>query len=221
MSYVRRIMGRKKQTWETTCKECGIPITLTGIKRLMAQRRGHGYCSNSHAHRFAGRAQAEFMAAMNKRDAPERMRRNNPMHMPGIREKMTATLHEIGHRPPFQGGNGKPLPATQVALAEALGWPTEVPIKTGPKKPGIPTCYKVDIANRDLMIAVEVDGGSHAATTRKVQDAKKETFLRGIGWTVLRFSNREVTADLAACVQTVLSTTSKLKGSTLTLPGVS
>ncbi|MGH8572339.1 MAG: DUF559 domain-containing protein, partial [Gammaproteobacteria bacterium] len=35
-------------------------------------------------------------------------------------------------------------------------------------------------------------------------------WLRGEGWTVLRFSNQEVMADTAACAQTAVSTTSRL-----------
>ena len=46
-----------------------------------------------------------------------------------------------------------------------------------------------------------------------------ETLQRG--WTVLRFSNQEVMEDLAACVQTVMSTISKSKGITTTLPKAS
>ena len=82
---------------------------------------------------------------------------------------------------------------------------------------GYPTHYKLDIANPDFMMAVEVDGPSHSSLERKAQDAKKDRFLRSLGWTVLRFTNQEVMDDLGGCVRTVLSTTSKLRGTTTIL----
>ncbi len=95
-------------------------------------------------------------------------------------------------------------------LAEALGWPTEVVVKTGHSGrdgAGFPAHYKLDIANSEMMVAVEVDGASHTTLERQGQDRKKERFLRGLGWTVLRFSNREVLDNLARCVQMVRSIT--------------
>jgi very-short-patch-repair endonuclease len=88
----------------------------------------------------------------------------------------------------------------------------EVSVITG----GKPHCYKIDVANRTLKIAIEVDGGSHGTLERKAQDARKEEFLVGCGWVVLRFSNKAVTERLAECVQTVLSTISKSRTRTLT-----
>jgi very-short-patch-repair endonuclease len=93
----------------------------------------------------------------------------------------------------------------------------ELVVKT--KKPagsGFPPCYKVDIGEPTLKIAIEVDGMSHNSLERRKQDRKKEAFLRGLGWTVLRFSNREVTERLEECVQTVLSIISKSKARTRT-----
>lgn len=87
-----------------------------------------------------------------------------------------------------------------------------------PRGSGYPSNYKLDIANPQVMLGIEVDGSSHTTVERQAQDAKKEEFLSGLGWTVLRFSNREVTEHLAECVQTVLSTTSKLTDHTPTLP---
>ena len=77
-------------------------------------------------------------------------------------------------------------------------------VKTLRKSP-YPTNYKIDIANVDLMIAIEVDGGSHTALVRQEQDKKKEEFLTGLGWRVLRFLNKEVEENLSGCVQKVLS----------------
>lgn len=85
-------------------------------------------------------------------------------------------------------------------------WPTEVVVKTQmPRGLGYPTHYKIDIAHTTLQIAIEVDGGSHRSLLGLQRDAKKTAFLHGVGWTVLRFSNREVMEHLADCVQTARS----------------
>ena len=78
-----------------------------------------------------------------------------------------------------------------------------------PRNSGYPTCYKVDVCNPALKIAVEVDGNSHCPISRQEQDRKKDALLSGLGWTVLRFSNRQVMTDLEGCVRKVLSTISK------------
>lgn len=100
----------------------------------------------------------------------------------------------------MRGGNGTGPTEPQRRLAEALGWPTEVVIPTGQRrKGGLPSHYKVDVGNRDLKVAVEVDGGSHASLARREQDRRKTEWLTEQGWTVLRFTNREVLADVEAC----------------------
>lgn len=128
----------------------------------------------------------------------------------------------------MRGGNGHTsLP--QCLLACALGWEMEVPIKTGrrplrfyesgPREENqVPPSYKIDIANRPLKIGIEVDGGSHNTIKGRYQDKKKTDFLVSRGWTILRFKNSEVTEDLGAVVQVVLSTISKLKEPTPTSP---
>jgi hypothetical protein len=148
------------------------------------------------------------MAATNRRYASQRMTLRNPMRHAAAREKMRLTLRALQHRPKVRGGNGRAIPVPQQMLADALGWPTEVIVRTG-RRGYWPTHYKVDIANRALMIAIEVDGFSHFAMVRKAQDARKDAFLTGRGWRVLRFSNRAVLENLSACVLKVASMTSK------------
>ncbi|WP_408605425.1 endonuclease domain-containing protein [Desulfobacula toluolica] len=92
----------------------------------------------------------------------------------------------------------------------------EFPVKTAPHIPkgsrrawlgerSLPTCYKLDIANPELKIGVEIDGISHTGKRRKL-DQKKNAHLKSLGWQVLRLSNKQVEADLAGCVRTVMST---------------
>lgn len=116
---------------------------------------------------------------------------------------MIKSLHKIGHKPKFQGGNGKPTPVAQSLLAKRLGWPVEWIVSTGTRGCGIPTHYKIDIAHPSKKIAVEVDGFSHCALIRRQQDARKEKFLKNRGWKFLRFSNRYVIENLDLCVKKI------------------
>ena len=87
------------------------------------------------------------------------------------------------------------LPLPQLALLHALGegWIAEYAIKTkaGHRNGVYPNAYKVDIANPEMMLAIELDGGSHCTLERKAQDRKKVDFLVRLGWRVLRIQNDE------------------------------
>jgi very-short-patch-repair endonuclease len=52
-----------------------------------------------------------------------------------------------------------------------------------------PNHYKIDVANKNLMIGIELDGGSHGSLERKSQDAKKTDILIFQGWSIYRVSN--------------------------------
>jgi hypothetical protein len=140
------------------------------------------------------------------------MTERNPMKCNATRVKMSKTLKEINHQPPWRGGNGTGPTKMEVQLHSQLPWgwllnyiePTKIP-----RGNGYPTHYKLDIANPLRKIAVEIDGGSHYALTRRAQDEKKSKFLESRGWSVLRFTNDEIATALEACVQRILSTTSK------------
>lgn len=105
-----------------------------------------------------------------------------------------------------RGGNGRGMTLAQSVLLEALGdgWSAEYVVKTGMRQgSGYPTSYKVDIANPERMIAVEVDGRTHHNPQQKQRDKKKQALLESLGWTVLRFSNRACIQSTQQCVQAV------------------
>lgn len=155
------------------------------------------------------------MSNTNRRYASARMKRNNPMMHAEIRERMGLTLRAIGHGPKVRGGNGRPPSIPQQMLADALAWPTEYVVKTSVGY--LPNHYKLDIANPRLMVAIEVDGVSHSSPTRRQQDYRKAMFLSGLGWTVLRFSNRAILDSLETVLSMVASTISRLPEHTPTL----
>jgi hypothetical protein len=145
---------------------------------------------------------------LNSEKSSRRMQTNNPVHMPGIKEKMLATNKRLGTRPTVRGGNGKDMPVPQRVLLSALGkgWYAEhaIPTKMRMLKIGYPTCYKIDVANPVKMIAIEVDGSSHNSLKRKLQDEKKTSFLEGRGWKVLRFKNDEIMKKLDFVIDSIV-----------------
>jgi very-short-patch-repair endonuclease len=76
----------------------------------------------------------------------------------------------------------------------------EVAIPTGNKPrdgSGYPTCYKADVGNHLLKIAIEVDGKGHKWKKGKLRDLKKEEKLKQLGWKTLRFTNEEILEDIS------------------------
>lgn len=139
----------------------------------------------------------------------------NPMFEDSAREKVSATLKRMGHKPPVRGGNGKPLPAPQAALLRALGpgWEPELPIPTKiPKGNGYPTCYKVDVGNSERRIAIEVDGKSHNTAERRKRDAKKTALLISLGWSVYRVPNTRALLLSSTCTSPGTLLTSLMGG---------
>jgi very-short-patch-repair endonuclease len=131
----------------------------------------------------------------------KRMKENNPSLNPQTREKMSAKLR--GRTFLSRGGNGKTT-VPQEMLAKALGWEMETAIGIANvpfQSP--PTCYKVDIGNKELKIAIEVDGNSHKTKKWKFLDKRKTEILNYLGWSVLRFWNKEILEDLNLCVERV------------------
>jgi len=191
------------------CTICGKETILTKHKRLSFLKTGRGYCSKKCSNAYRAKISSITMSRTNKKYAKAfslRMKKNNPMNNPVIREKVSSKLKAIGHRPHIRGGNGKGPTIHQLALANAIGWDMEVSIKTGMKKgSGMPYVYKIDIANEILKIGVEVDGNSHGTLINQERDKRKTEFLTGLGWKILRFKNIEIERNLEECVNMIMS----------------
>lgn len=131
------------------------------------------------------------------------------MSNPDTRDRVSKRLREMGHRPPTRGGNGTGLTRPQSLLLDALGdeWVPEyvIPCGEGRKKGGLPTHYKLDLANLRLLIDVEVDGASHALISRREADQRKDSWLESRGWLVLRFSNKEILSSISSVIEQITS----------------
>lgn len=214
------------------CAWCKKPFTFRGsgeknnAKRILCSNR----CAAKYRHALPGMKERfeEWIAPhrgtgnIGKPNpaASHRMRTQNPCWNPVHLAKMKAALK--GHRPPVQGGNGRPLPEPQRILAETLQMPTEYVIRTKRVKhlfDKVPNCYKADIADPASLTAIEVDGVSHNNTVVRARDLKKMLVLQALGWSVLRFQNAEIMADpeyVASWVK--LSIALKSKTTTISLP---
>jgi very-short-patch-repair endonuclease len=60
--------------------------------------------------------------------------------------------------------------------------------------------YEYDFAFPDLKLDVEIDGGTHLSEKVKLIDARRDQWSQEQGWTVLRFTAREVKLDLVGCL---------------------
>ena len=70
------------------------------------------------------------------------------------------------------------------------GWyPEYVVVTERPRPKGMPKNIKIDIANPNLKIAIEIDGNSHVTINSRKTDKKHMQFLLRKGWSVLRLSN--------------------------------
>jgi hypothetical protein len=134
----------------------------------------------------------------------ERMLARNPMMIPGVREKLSVALS--GRTFLARGGNGK-LTKPQLALHALTALPMEYAIPTKPvlgKFSSLPKSYKVDLADPERKLAVEVDGNSHRTRKWKFLDKRKTSVLNALGWSVLRLLNEEVMANPEAAAQKIV-----------------
>lgn len=220
-----------------TCEVCGNEFSFRSSgKKNNAKRR---FCSNQCAARWRmarpGRAAISvgpMRAAVRKKWATDeeyrsRMARNssarmimqNPMRSAKVRKKISVALS--GRTFLSRGGNGQ-YTRPQIAIHELTGFPMEYAINTKPVRQrfqSVPKSYKVDLADPSAMLAIEIDGNSHRQRKWRFLDKRKTEILNALGWSVLRFSNKEVIANPALIVQKINSfTTSALKGTTTISP---
>lgn len=64
--------------------------------------------------------------------------------------------------------------------------------------------YFGDFVCRACKLVIELDGDSHAADGRPEHDARRDAFLRGLGYRLLRFANQDVFEDASSVVATIL-----------------
>lgn len=65
--------------------------------------------------------------------------------------------------------------------------------------------FRPDFIIREHKVAVELDGhGTHSSIEDRTRDAQRQRYLQRLGWTVLRFTGREVNENANSCVAEVV-----------------
>ena len=211
-----------------TCEWCHAPFLANLPKRRFCGKS----CSGKARHVAMPDLRQKMHAALERaRATPEHQEKmraylhsdRNPFRWPSTRAKALLANRAKGFpglSGAQKGGNGRGPTRPQLALAAALGWPMEVPVSCGKRKAGRPACYKLDIAEAALKIAIEVDGESHRSPAAKARDRRKDAFLASQGWLVLRFKNERVLADLPSVLQEIVNcSTSRRRSETTSQTG--
>lgn len=198
-------MSKQQASASGICVVCGAPT-----------KRSCGRIRKTCSETCENKRHSMTMARTNRVHAAPRMRDRNPMFCDAYRLKAIRTLRDMGHQPQLRGGNGTGPTVPESTLASRLSLQTNVVVRTlmGAGS-GYPSHYKVDVGDRSLKLAIEIDGSSHGMRARREQDEKKTELLESLGWTVLRFTNAEVMEHLEDVARTVSSTISRLKASTI------
>jgi hypothetical protein len=206
-----------------TCRECGSVFSSArmngkdGTPRKFCSKR----CSNLATARIPKQYSPETLEKKRRvgRENIERLRQRpdaqenlkaylhserNPFRQAEVQQLARTALREKGYSM-LNGGNGTGMTVPQKLLSARLGWEAEYVVTTGMGLgSGYPNHYKIDLAEPQLKVAVEIDGKSHELPDRKAQDRKKEAWLQSRGWTVLRFRNQEVLETTDMVVEAIL-----------------
>lgn len=187
------------------CNYCGKEVkNPTKNQKQHYKDRGRIYCSKQCGKEYSRKISSETMSKTNKKYAAVRMKINNPMRNEETRKKVSSSLK--GRKPSEVCGNGRGLTKPQEQLLEKLlkyGAIAEYAISTEGYIGEYPLNYKIDIALPKYKLAIEIDGNSHRAIKRKIEDEKKTNFLKNIGWSIIRFWNKEVNENIENCIKRV------------------
>lgn len=199
---------------EVPCIICGEKADLSTFKFQRYLQTKRAYCSKACGKVYQSQISSITLTKTNLKYGYQHMARNNLAPTLEARKKSSETLKRNGHMPKVQGGNGKPPTEAEAILFSYLkdfGFVLQPSILTPrPKEKQYPWCYKPDLGNFLIKLAIEADGNTHSG--RKALDLKKDQCLNGLGWTVLRFKNQEILQNKEKVIHTIMSTISTLKG---------
>ena len=64
--------------------------------------------------------------------------------------------------------------------------------------------YIADFAHVRGRLVIELDGTTHWTSERAAHDRRRDAFLRGEGWEVVRFADRAVYEDVASVLEDIV-----------------
>ena len=65
--------------------------------------------------------------------------------------------------------------------------------------------YIVDFCIQSKKIVIEIDGSQHYDEENAIKDKKRDEYLSGLGYTVLRYSNRDINCNFPAVCSDILN----------------
>jgi very-short-patch-repair endonuclease len=71
--------------------------------------------------------------------------------------------------------------------------------------------FIVDFHCRELNLVIELDGQIHGDHRQLAHDGNRDSYLRSLGCTILRFSNRDVFKDREVVLTQILQTAERLR----------
>ena len=71
--------------------------------------------------------------------------------------------------------------------------------------------YIADFHCRELNLVVELDGEIHEGSRQSAHDENRDSYLRSLGCTILRFSNRDLLEDRDLFVSKILQSAANLR----------
>lgn len=63
--------------------------------------------------------------------------------------------------------------------------------------------YIADFYIPELQLVIEIDGSIHEEMEQKTYDQERNEYMRELGFTVLRFTNKEIESDLEAVIAAI------------------
>lgn len=114
---------------------------------------------------------------------------------------LEAVIRPISGRPSPTSAAEKSVEAALARAPWSIHRQWNVAIPTGPLEP----TPRVDIAWQAERVVVEIDGAEHRKPQKYEDDRARDNRLHCAGWTVLRFTNEQVGADVASVVSTIES----------------
>lgn len=141
------------------------------------------------------------------------------LHMKNLGIELQRKRKELGINPYAGYGIGfNPTPSEAVIRAFFPDAKYNYPFPTGmSSKLGHPGVYVIDFAWPDIKLAVEADGNYHQTMVQRQKDSARDNFFTGLGWTVLRFSNKTILNETTAVKGAIQSTISRLKDTQATV----
>jgi len=196
----------KYQYTDLKCNFCNKQLIWDEINRNQRSsyyRYKRVNCSSECAQKYKCYISSITLTKTNKKYASERMKKNNPSFLEETLRKVRETKiknNNLRKAPVKQGGNGREIPFPVKMLSEKINYQTNYIVKTGVRC-YYPTHYKLELANPNLKIAIEIDGNSHYS--RKEESEKKKNYLENLGWKVIRFKNIDILKNLEICANVV------------------